>query len=89
MFTTSADAQANGKSNIVFKQGVTSQDINNTTSYEGDAFSAGVSIGDIGALYFDGNGVRQNKATAKEWFGKAGDNDSQIDCNKYRELNQK
>ena len=47
VFTTSADAQANGKSNIVFKQGVTSQDINNTTSYDGDAFSAGVSIGDI------------------------------------------
>ncbi|MCG3861041.1 hemagglutinin repeat-containing protein [Psychrobacter sp. Ps5] len=47
VFTTSADAQANGKSNIVFKQGVTSQDINNTTSYDGDAFSAGVSIGNI------------------------------------------
>ena len=47
VFTNSADAQANGKSNIVFKQGVTSQDINNTTSYDGDAFSAGVSIGDI------------------------------------------
>ena len=47
VFTTSADAQANGKSNIAFKQGVTSQDINNTTSYDGDAFSAGVSIGNI------------------------------------------
>ena len=47
VFTTSADAQANGKSNIVFKQGVTSQDINNTTSYDGDAFSVGVSIGNI------------------------------------------
>ncbi len=47
VFTTSADAQANGNSNIVFKQGVTSQDIKNTTSYEGNAFSAGVSIGNI------------------------------------------
>lgn len=47
MFTTSADAQANGKSDIVFKQGVTSQDINNTTSYEGDAISVGLSAGKI------------------------------------------
>lgn len=47
MFITSKEAQANGKSNIVFKQDVTSQDIKNTTSYEGDAFSAGVSFGNI------------------------------------------
>ena len=45
VFTTSDEAQANGKSNIVFKQGVTSTDVINTTSYEGDAFSAGLSIG--------------------------------------------
>ena len=45
VFTTSEEAQATGKSNIVFKQGVTSTDINNTTSYEGDAISIGLSIG--------------------------------------------
>ncbi len=47
VFTTSKAAQANGKSNIVFKQGVTSTDIINTTSYEGDAISAGLSVGKI------------------------------------------
>ncbi|WP_218690416.1 hemagglutinin repeat-containing protein [Psychrobacter sp. BF1] len=47
VFTTSEEAQANGKSNIVFKQGVTSTDIVNTTSYDGDAISAGLSIGKI------------------------------------------
>ena len=45
VFTTSEEAQATGKSNIVFKQGITSTDINNTTSYEGDAISIGLSIG--------------------------------------------
>nr|QJS05177.1 filamentous hemagglutinin family outer membrane protein [Psychrobacter sp.]QJS05354.1 filamentous hemagglutinin family outer membrane protein, adhesin HecA family [Psychrobacter sp.]QJS05435.1 filamentous hemagglutinin family outer membrane protein [Psychrobacter sp.] len=47
VFTTSEEAQANGKSNIVFKQGVTATDIINTTSYEGDAISVGVSVGKI------------------------------------------
>ncbi|WP_218690754.1 hemagglutinin repeat-containing protein, partial [Psychrobacter sp. BF1] len=47
VFTTSEEAQANGKSNIVFKQGVTSTDIVNTTSYDGDAISAGLSVGKI------------------------------------------
>ncbi len=45
VFTTSKEAQANGKSNIVFKQGISSQDIKNTTSYEGEALSIGLSIG--------------------------------------------
>ena len=47
VFLTSEEAQANGKSNIVFKQGVTSTDIINTTSYEGDAISVGLSVGKI------------------------------------------
>ena len=47
VFTTSEEAQANGKSNIVFKQGVTSTDIVNTTSYDGDAISVGLSVGKI------------------------------------------
>ncbi|MGA4440942.1 hypothetical protein [Psychrobacter pocilloporae] len=45
MFTTSEEAQANGKSNIVFKQGVTATNLENTTSYDGDAIQAGISIG--------------------------------------------
>lgn len=47
VFLTSEEAQANGKSNIVFKQGVTSTDIINTTSYEGNAISVGLSVGKI------------------------------------------
>ena len=45
VFLTSEEAQANGKSNIVFKQGVTASDIVNTTSYEGESLSAGLSLG--------------------------------------------
>ena len=45
VFTTSKDAQAGGKSNIIFNQGMTSTDINNTTSYDGNAIQAGISIG--------------------------------------------
>ncbi len=45
VFVTSKAAQDNGNSNIVFKQGVTSTDLKNTTSYEGDAIQAGISIG--------------------------------------------
>ena len=45
VFVTSKEAQTNGKSNIVFKQGISSQDIKNTTSYEGEALSIGLSIG--------------------------------------------
>ena len=45
VFVTSEEAQANGKSNIVFKQGVTATDLKNTTSYEGDAISIGLSAG--------------------------------------------
>jgi hypothetical protein len=44
-FVTSKQAQDNGNSNIVFKQGVTSTDLKNTTSYDGDAIQAGISIG--------------------------------------------
>ncbi|KAA0925445.1 filamentous hemagglutinin N-terminal domain-containing protein [Psychrobacter sp. ANT_H56B] len=47
VFLTSEEAQAKGKSNIVFKQGVTSTDIINTTSYQGDAISVGLSVGKI------------------------------------------
>jgi filamentous hemagglutinin len=45
VFVTSKEAQDNGNSNIVFKQGVTATDLKNTTSYDGDAIQAGISIG--------------------------------------------
>ncbi len=67
VFITSEEAQANGKSNIVFKQGVTSTDIVNTTSYEGDAISVGVSIGKTFNPSMNGLG-----------YGTDGDSDSSI-----------
>ena len=45
VFVTSKAAQANGKSNIVFQQGIEAEDIQNTSSYEGDAISVGLSVG--------------------------------------------
>jgi len=44
--------------------------------------------GYIGTMYENGEGVRQNKTTAKEWYGKGCDNGSQISCNEYKRLNQ-
>ncbi|MGP9513897.1 hypothetical protein ACT3RN_15105, partial [Psychrobacter sp. AOP5-GZ1-6] len=43
--TTTDKALQEGLNNYVSKGGITTQDIENTTSYEGDAISAGVSIG--------------------------------------------
>lgn len=40
----------------------------------------------LGEMYQHGWGVRQNKATAKELFGKACDNGSQTGCEQYRQL---
>lgn len=42
----------------------------------------------LGVMYVNGRGVRQNKTTAKEWFGKACDNGDQDGCAAYRELNE-
>ena len=39
-------------------------------------------------IYEEGWGVRQNKADAKEWYGKACDNGDQLGCNYYRKLNE-
>ena len=70
VFTTSEEAQANGKSNIVFKQGVTSTDIMNTTSYEGDAISVGLSAGKT---------TGKPQATMNRLgYGTDGDSDSSI-----------
>lgn len=42
----------------------------------------------IGSIYENGNGVKQNKTTAKEWYGKACDNGYQDGCDSYRKLNE-
>ncbi len=42
----------------------------------------------LGVMYDEGQGVRQNKRTAKEWFGKACDNGHQTGCDEYRKLNE-
>lgn len=42
----------------------------------------------LGEMYQHGWGTRQNKQTAKEWFGKACDNGSQEGCNLYRQLGE-
>jgi len=44
---------------------------------------------DLGVMYGEGKGVRQNYNTAKEWFGKACDNGYQKGCDVYKDLNQR
>ncbi|UZJ42776.1 hypothetical protein OO006_09600 [Prosthecochloris sp. SCSIO W1101] len=43
----------------------------------------------IGVMYYNGQGVGQDKEKAKEWFGKACDNGFQRGCDKFRELDKK
>lgn len=43
----------------------------------------------LGSMYENGEGVRQDYAQAKKWFSKACDNGSQNGCDKYKELNLK
>ena len=42
----------------------------------------------LGVMYGNGEGVRQDYKKAKEWFGKACDNGFQIGCDEYKKLNQ-
>ena len=42
----------------------------------------------LGLMYARGHGVRQDKRTAKEWFGKACDAGLQYGCDEYRKLNE-
>lgn len=42
----------------------------------------------LGVMYANGQGVRQDYKIAKEWFGKACDNGSQQGCDSYRKLNE-
>lgn len=51
---------------------------------KGDA----VSQYNLGLMYYNGKGVRQDKKIAKEWFGKACDAGIQKGCDYYKRLNQ-
>lgn len=43
----------------------------------------------LGVMYYQGQGARQNSAIAKELFGKACDNGDQKGCDNYRILSQR
>nr|WP_314239031.1 hypothetical protein [uncultured Campylobacter sp.] len=43
----------------------------------------------LGVLYADGQGVKQNFPTAKQYYGKACDLGLQLGCDNYRMLNEK
>ena len=40
----------------------------------------------LGVMYAEGQGVRQNLKVAKEWLGKACNNGNQSGCEDYRRL---
>ncbi|EEG23038.1 Sel1 repeat [Eikenella corrodens] len=42
----------------------------------------------LGVMYDNGQGVRQNFHLSKEWFGKVCDSGDQNGCDKYHSLNQ-
>ena len=43
----------------------------------------------LGIMYGNGYGVKQDYLKAKEWFGKACDGGYQKGCDNYKKLNQK
>lgn len=46
--------------------------------------------GMLGGFYEEGlGGLKRNRATAKEWYGKTCDKGSQIGCDQYRRLNER
>ena len=55
------------------------------------ACDSGVAEGcfNLGALYGNGQGVKQNFSTAKQYCGKACDLGIQIGCDWYRKLNER
>lgn len=42
----------------------------------------------LGLMYENGQGTKQDKRVAKQWFGKACDGGQQGGCNNYRLLNE-
>ena len=55
------------------------------------ACDSGAAFGcsNLGLLYKNGQGVRQDFSTAKQYYGKACDLGFQIGCNWYRKLNER
>ena len=51
----------------------------------GDALGCSI----LGALYENGQGVKQNFSTAKQYYGKACDLGLRLGCGDYRRLNEK
>ena len=49
----------------------------------------GVSCAILGGLYYEGQGVRQDKSIAKEYYGKACDLGNQVGCDYHKELHEK
>ena len=49
----------------------------------------GVACNSLGVQYENGQGVRQNRSIAKQYFGKACDLGDQLGCNNYKEYNEK
>jgi len=43
----------------------------------------------LGVMYYNGQGVKQDFAKAKELYGKACDMGLQIGCDNYRKLNER
>ena len=48
----------------------------------------GIACNNLGVVYSNGIGVRQNKNKAKEYFGKSCDSGNQKGCDNYRTLNE-
>ena len=43
----------------------------------------------LGEMYANGEGVKQDHQQAKAWFGKSCDNGNKSACDEYRKLNEK
>ncbi len=85
--TTTEEALAAGRNNYVSKGGITTQDIENTTSYEGDAIQAGVSLGNttgkpqaqMNGLGYGTDGDSDSSTTRAAITGIAGNSDITTD----------
>lgn len=53
-------------------------------AHQGDAAAQS----NLGVMYSKGHGVRQNKSTAKRYYGQACDNGNQPGCDNYRIINE-
>ena len=56
---------------------------------KGCGLKNGLSCYNLGVSYANGQGVRQNKAVAKDYFGKACDLEYQEGCDAYKKMNER